>query len=136
VSASRSALSPATAPEELHAALEDAFGRGDLDAFVALHAPDATVAVPPEGRVAGGLDAIRAATAPFVSMRPRLTSTVFRKVEGETFALTHARWELVGTGDDGAPVELSGRGTLVSRREADGTWRIILDDPLTPVTTE
>ena len=26
--------------------------------------------------------------------------------------------------------ELSGRGAIVSRRQPDGTWRIVLDNPL------
>ena len=109
---------PATRPEQLNRALEDVFGRGDLDAFVALHAPDATVRTPPDGQVAHGLDAIRAASAPILALRPQLTSTVLGLVEGDGLALTHARWELRATAPDGSPVHLHGRGTIVSRREA------------------
>jgi len=29
-------------------------------------------------------------------------------------------------------VELTGRGSIVSRRQPDGSWRIVLDNPLTP----
>ncbi|HMJ76503.1 MAG TPA: hypothetical protein VK507_11055 [Iamia sp.] len=47
-------------------------------------------------------------------------------------ALTHARWEMEGVQPDGAPFEMSGRGTIVSRRRDDGSWAIVLDDPLTP----
>jgi uncharacterized protein (TIGR02246 family) len=128
----RSTTPAATSPEKLHAALEDVFGRGDLDAFVALHAPDATVRTPPEGQVVHGLDAVRAATAPILALRPKLTSTVLGVVEGDGLALSHARWELRATAPDGSPVHLHGRGTIVSRRQADGTWRIVFDDPLTP----
>jgi ketosteroid isomerase-like protein len=31
-----------------------------------------------------------------------------------------------------APVRLTGRGTMVSRRQPDGSWGIVLDDPLSP----
>lgn len=61
-----------------------------------------------------------------------MTSTIIAKVEGDNMALTHARWELIGTDPDGTALELRGRATLVSRRRADGTWQIVLDDPLTP----
>ena len=117
---------------KVHAALEDAFGRGDLDRFLALHTPDATVVPPPTGRAVHGLDAISAAVAPIVALRPRLTSTVIGKVEGDGLALTHARWELVGNGPDGTPFEQRGRGTIVSLRQRDGTWRIAIDNPMTP----
>ena len=123
---------PITRPEDLHVALEDAFGRGDLDAFVALHDPDATARTPPEGQVVHGLDAIRAVSAPILALRPRLTSTVLGVVEGDGMALTHARWEMRATAPDGSSVELHGRGTIVSRRRPDGTWRIVFDDPMTP----
>jgi ketosteroid isomerase-like protein len=46
-------------------------------------------------------------------------------------AMTCAVWRLAGTDEDGAPVEMTGRGTVVSRRQADGTWRVVFDDPVT-----
>jgi ketosteroid isomerase-like protein len=27
---------------------------------------------------------------------------------------------------------VTGRGTMVSRRQPDGTWRIVLDNPMSP----
>jgi ketosteroid isomerase-like protein len=113
-----------TTPEGLHAALENTFRRGDLDGFLALHEPD--------GRAVHGLAAIREAVAPMVAMRPHLTSTVIGKVEGDGLALTHARWELEATAPDGTSFEYRGRGTIVSRRHPDGTWRIAIDNPMTP----
>jgi hypothetical protein len=32
--------------------------------------------------------------------------------------------------DEGSRIELSGLGAMVSRRGADGSWRIVVDDPL------
>jgi uncharacterized protein (TIGR02246 family) len=122
----------AHSPEAVHAVLADAFNRGDMAAFLAAHEPDAAVVVPPEGRQARGLSAIRAATEPVFAWRPRLTSTVRMKVQNDNLALTHARWELVGTAADGTPVRLAGNGTVVSRRRPDGTWGIVFDNPLSP----
>ena len=61
-----------------------------------------------------------------------MTMVVQRKVEGDELALSYGRWELVGTGPDGNRTELSGFGAMVSRRQPDGTWRIVLDDPMRP----
>ena len=92
---------------------------------------DATLIVPPEGRSVHGRDEIRAATAPLFALEPHMTSVVEKTLEADGLALTHARWELVTT-DDGTRTKLTGRGTIVSRQQSDGTWRILLDDPLSP----
>jgi ketosteroid isomerase-like protein len=89
-------LGPARTPEEIHAILADAFGRGDLDALVDLYEEDAVLVVPTDGRIVRGRTDIRAATAPVLAASPRLTSVVERKLESGGLALTHARWELVG----------------------------------------
>ncbi len=40
---------------------------------------------------------------------------------------------LNGVGGDGDKrLEASGSGTIVSRRQPDGSWRIVLDNPMTP----
>jgi uncharacterized protein (TIGR02246 family) len=123
---------PAHAPEELHALLEDAFNTRDLDAFVDLYDEDAALVVPPGGERVSGRAAIRASVEGTFALEPDLRSEVVEKLEGATMALTHARWSLAGTGADGSPVLLAGRGTMVSRRRSDGSWRIVLDNPMTP----
>jgi len=123
---------PARSPQAVHAVLEDAFNRADVDAFMAAHEEDAAVVVPPDGRQAHGLYEIRAAIEPVFALRPRLTSTVRMTLQNGDLALTHARWELVATGADGQRERLTGNGTVVSRRRPDGTWGIVFDNPLSP----
>jgi uncharacterized protein (TIGR02246 family) len=120
---------PAHTPEEIHALIAGAFNAGDLDAFLALHEEGATTVVPPEGGRVSGHDAIRAALEPTFALRPAFRSEVVGKLQSDGLALTHARWNLVGTAG-GERVELSGRGTVVSRRQPDGSWRIVLDNPM------
>jgi len=122
----------ARAPEELNALLEAAFNAGDIDAFLDLHDDDSALIVPPEGAQVSGRDAIRAAVAPTFALAPAFRSEVVGKLEGNGLALTHARWTMSGTAEDGAPIEMSGRGTIVSRRHPDGSWRIVLDNPMSP----
>jgi uncharacterized protein (TIGR02246 family) len=120
---------PARSPEEIHALIAVALGAGDGDAFAALHEPDATIVVPPDGSRVSGREAIRAAIEPVLALRPAMRIEVVDKIQSGGLALTHGRWTL--TGSAGAElVEMSGRGTMVSRRQPDGTWRIALDNPL------
>ena len=122
---------PASSPEEIHALIAAAFNAGDLDAFVALHEDGAATLVPPEGRRVSGHDAIRAALAPIFALRPTATIEVVGKLQADGLALTHARLNVVG-GDGDDRLEVSGSGTIVSRRQPDGSWRIVLDNPMTP----
>ena len=119
----------ASTPEALHAIIADAFSRGDVGALPAAHEDGASVAVPPGGTCAHGLAEIRSATAPVITLRPRMTSVVDTTLRSNELALTHASWDLDGTAPDGTRTRQSGAGTIVSRRGPAGTWRIVLDDP-------
>jgi uncharacterized protein (TIGR02246 family) len=120
---------PARTPEEIQALIAAAFNAGDLDAFLQLHEEDATVVVPPDGDRVSGREAIRAAVQPTFALRPTIRNEVVDKLQSDGLALIHARWSLAGT-DDGQLVEMSGRATVVSRRQPDGSWRIVLENPM------
>jgi ketosteroid isomerase-like protein len=38
-------------------------------------------------------------------------------------------WSFTGTGTDGQPVTLSAQNADVLRRQPDGTWRFVIDNP-------
>jgi uncharacterized protein (TIGR02246 family) len=116
-------------PADLPAILRDAVNGGDVDAYLDAHDADATVVVPPDGRTAHGRGEIRTAIVPLLAMQPRMTTAVTKVLEADGLALVHGRWTLALT-DAGCRSELRGAGTTVSRRLGDGTWRIVLDDPL------
>lgn len=118
-------------PEEIHPSLAAAFNERDLDAYVRLYEKDATMILPPGGERASGRDAIRAGVEATFALRPSLQIDVVETIEADGVALTHARWSLSGT-DAGERVEMSGRGTLVSRRQPDGSWRIVLENTMSP----
>ena len=122
---------PARSPEEIHASLAATFNERDLDAYARNYEENAAMILPPEGNRASGRDAIRAAVEATFELRPSLQIDVVETLQADGLALTHARWSLTGT-DAGERVELSGRGTLVSRRQPDGSWRIVLENTMTP----
>jgi uncharacterized protein (TIGR02246 family) len=119
----------AHSPEEIHALIAAALNDGDGEAFAALHEPTATIVVPPGGRRVTGRDAIRAAIEPVLALRPVMRIEVVDKVQTDGLALTLGQWALAGS-NGSELIEMSGRGTMVSRRQADGSWRIVLDNPL------
>lgn len=120
---------PARNPEEIHALVAAAINDRDPDAFAALHEPNARIVVPPEGRRVTGDAAIRRAIGPVLALRPVIQIEVVDKLQADGLALTFGRWSLAGADGDEL-VEMTGLGTMVSRRQPDGTWRIVLDNPL------
>src|SRR5262245_29539334 len=88
-------LGPARTPEDVHAVLERAFNDGDLDAYTDVFEPEATLIVPPDGRMVHGRADIRAASAPIVTPAPRADIRVQHVMEANGLALTQARWHLV-----------------------------------------
>ena len=122
---------PAHSPEEIHALIAAAFNAGDLDAFIELHEEDAVALVPPDGRRVSGRDELCAAVEPIFALRPKARIEVVGKLQADGLALTHARLNVVA-GEGRERLEVTGRGTIVSRQQPDGTWRIVLDNPMTP----
>jgi uncharacterized protein (TIGR02246 family) len=123
---------PAQRPEDVHALLAAALNSGDIDAFVEVYEQDAAHIVPPTGERVSGRDALRVALGPIFARHPSARIEVVGKLQSDGLALTHGHWKLALTGPDGNREDLEGHGTIVSRRQSDGSWRIVLDDPITP----
>ncbi len=115
-------------PEELHPAFTAAFNARDLDALLALY-EEGTAVAPAPGVVVTGHAAIRAALGGFLALNGPIAMATTAIIPAGDLALLHATWTLDGTGPDGGPVALAGRSSEVIRRQADGTWRFIIDSP-------
>jgi uncharacterized protein (TIGR02246 family) len=117
-------------PEDLHALLATCFNAGDLEGLLDLYEPDATLVSSP-GHAVTGTGALRDALAGFLALKPRETFVeTVGVVLTDGCALTRSRWGLKGTDPlDGATVTLAHRGVEIMRRQPDGTWRFLIDDP-------
>ena len=110
-------------PQDLHRAVEAAFNEGDVDALVALYEPDARM-LRDDGTAAEGLDAIREIWAGFVGLGGRIAMTTRTAVEAGDIALLSNAWSFTGAGMDGGATTAE-----VARRQPDGTWRYVVDNP-------
>lgn len=108
--------------------LMNAISRGDLDVALALYEPDAVFLAEP-GKPVRGQQAIREVLQGFIALEPTLSSLKHRVIEQGDVALYFSQWSLKGTGPDGKPVQMSGVSSDVLRRQSDGTWLIIIDNP-------
>jgi ketosteroid isomerase-like protein len=108
---------PATHPEDLSRLIVERLNAGDINGLVALYEPDAVLALP-DGQTATGSDEIRKAYQRLVADRPTFEPGTQRPtLRSGDLALTSSR-----LADGSVTVE-------VARRQADGTWLWVLDQP-------
>lgn len=119
---------PARTPDEVDRQFEAALNSGDLEGLVALYEAQATL-TPQAGTTVTGTAAIREALSGFVNMKPRMTITPRVVAQTGDMALVTAQWQLSAAGPDGKPAEMSGQSIEVLRRQADGSWRFVIDEP-------
>ncbi|MCI0563989.1 MAG: SgcJ/EcaC family oxidoreductase [Nitrososphaera sp.] len=122
---------PGQNPEDTVNKLMEAINRGNLEAAMALYEPRATMVTEP-GKLANGREAIRKAIEGFIALRPTLKGEAHQSVVVGDLALFCSKWRLKGTAPDGKPVEMSGTSSDVLRRQADGSWLIVIDNPWGP----
>jgi ketosteroid isomerase-like protein len=111
------APAPATKPEDLGNYFLERANAGDVEGLVALYEPEAVLAFPP-GHLATGHEEIRKVYAELLADRPAFSSA------GQQPAIRHGDLALTST-------RLPGGGATVevARRQPDGTWRWIIDQP-------
>jgi uncharacterized protein (TIGR02246 family) len=117
---------PARNPSEIHALFLDAFNRGDPDAIAALYEPDAILVL--GGEKLAGHEAIRKAYERMLARCGQMELETRSVVEsGHGLAVLHASWTLH------TPRSIAqGTSTEVVRRQPDGTWLFVIDEPRTP----
>jgi uncharacterized protein (TIGR02246 family) len=120
---------PARKPEECDLLLIEAMNRGDLDTAVALYEPKATYVLD-SGEVITGQTAIREVAKSFLALKPKFSIEVKALLSGDGgLALTSATWNATGIDADGKSFTAAGKSMEVVRRQADGTWLFVIDNP-------
>ena len=122
---------PAHTPVEIHTLFLQAFNRRDIEALVALYEPNAVLLV--DGNEVVGHESIRKAYERSLAIRGRMTLETRAAVESGGLAVLHAGWMIEPP--PGMAVEVATRGvsTEVVRKQRDGTWLFVIDNPYTPL---
>lgn len=119
----------ADTPYEVYELFSEYFNAGTIDLLLTLYSDDA-VLLPTAGQEARGKDAIREALNGFLALKGEFQFVARPTVveSGDT-ALVMAKWTLKGTSPEGGPVEMAGQTSDVLRRQPDGNWLIVVDNP-------
>lgn len=84
--------------------------------------------VPASGQVAVGSDAIREALAGFLATWGRFEVKVISRHQVGDIALQTIEWKVENNDPDGSPRTVNARPAIVFRRQADGSWRFLIDN--------
>ena len=104
---------PARTPEDTHRLFAEAVNAGDLQALAELY--------PAPGPHGTG------ALQDLLALKPRISVETRSVVRAGKVALLGSRWRLAGTTPEGQAVELAGTGTEMVQRQADGSWRYVVE---------
>ncbi len=122
---------PAYSPAEIHTLVREAFNLGDLDGLTALYEPDAILVV--NGTPVAGRQNIREAFKTMLLRHGVMTLETRSVVESpHGIAVLHGKWVVEPAAESDSQLVTRGLSTEVVRKQPDGTWLFVIDNPYTP----
>ncbi len=106
----------------------NAFENKDIDGILEAYEPQAVVMFEPQTPVIGH-EALGQAFTEFVKMNPKYTFSGHEVYVSGNIATHIAPWSMTGTLPDGTKIEQNGLSVAVLRKQPDGTWLMIQDNP-------
>ncbi|MDQ3839781.1 MAG: nuclear transport factor 2 family protein [Thermoproteota archaeon] len=121
-------MSKKMTPGEVLNAVTEGINTGNLDSLMTLYEADACFASQP-GQLAKNPESVRQSLRRFIDLKGKLDLKVKRVLQASDLALVTSEWSFSGTGPEGNPVNMAAKSADVLRRQADGTWRFVIDNP-------
>ena len=119
---------PAKTPKEAHDLFVAYFNEGDLEKVISLYEPNATLVMMSEA--VQGREAIRNAMGMFLSFKGHMELQVDRIFQTDDVDVLFSSWTLTGSDpQDGSPRVTSGQTSDVVRKQPDGNWLFVIDNP-------
>ncbi|KKJ75838.1 hypothetical protein WH95_16220 [Kiloniella litopenaei] len=116
---------------QIHTIIETnnaAVASGDIEGVLVTFEPDGVLVGEP-GMIAKGTPALREAFKQFIAINPKITITNHEVIQADDIALHSSTWTLSGLAPDGSPIEQSGFSVVVLRKQPDGRWLMVIDNP-------
>jgi ketosteroid isomerase-like protein len=121
-------MSKIMTPEEVFDLQVKEFNKGNMSFLMTLYENGACFASEP-GQVVEDLKNIRQSLQSFIDMRSKLEAKVKRVLQANDLTLLITEWSINGTKPDGKSINLTGRGTVILRRQSDGNWLMVIENP-------
>ena len=121
----------ANKPEDCDRLIVEAIEKGDIETSVALYEPDAVLFTEPD-KLIKGLDAIRKQNEKSIAMKSKFTIHEIKTVTSGDGTIATTRMKITSVDMDpksGKEVRNLINTLEVVRKQPDGTWRFVIDDP-------
>lgn len=108
--------------------MTSAFEKSDIDAVMRAYEPGAAVLFEP-GQPVTDAQQLRQMFAGMAAAKPVFTYSGHEVVVSGDTAVHIAPWQMVAHSPDGQEIRQSGLSVAVLRRQADGLWKMVIDNP-------
>ncbi|MFY0594957.1 MAG: DUF4440 domain-containing protein [Cognatishimia sp.] len=105
-----------------------AFEAKDIDAVMTTYEPSATIMFEP-GVETSDFVAIKGAFKEFAAVNPEFSYSGHEVIVQGDIALHISPWSMTGTLPDGQEIAGGGLSVAVARRQEDGSWKMVIDNP-------
>jgi uncharacterized protein (TIGR02246 family) len=99
-----------------------------IEDILATYEPEAVLLSQP-GIAAAGQAALRESFGYFLSMSPKIKVNKSEVFQADDIALHSYTWTMSGETPDGKAIGQSGLSVIVLRRQPDGRWLMVIDNP-------
>lgn len=122
-------MTPTPRPEQPILDVSKAITEQDMGAALKCYEESAIFVTTPDN-VSHGLAEIEQALKVFMDLAPTLEVIRTRRIlVNNDLALVGCDWTMKGTDPTGAAVEMNGTNIDIIRKQADGTWLLVIDNP-------
>ena len=118
-----------THPDQIHDTFTKAVNASDVEALLDMYDPDG-ISVELDGSQTTGHAAMRASFEGLLGAVGHIDGTTRKLFVARDVALSSASWIAEFVLPDGSVVTQRGTTAEVSVRQPDGTWRVVIDDPM------
>ena len=108
--------------------MTSAFEQGDIETVMASYETSAAVLFEP-GRPISEPAELRQMFEAFSAMSPSFTYSGHEVIVAGDVAVHFAPWRMRGTSPEGQAIEQGGLSVAVMRKQADGQWLMVIDNP-------
>jgi uncharacterized protein (TIGR02246 family) len=108
--------------------MTDAFHKKDLEGVLASYEPNAVIVFEP-GKPASGIDAMTEGFKGFFVLNPKFEYSGHEVFLNGDLAMHFAPWTMTGKLPDGTDVKQSGLSVVVLRKQSNGEWLMVFDNP-------
>lgn len=119
-----------TTPEAVHKNYSEYFRTSDLEGLVSLYEPNAVV-VGEDGSEIKGTAKIREMFADALKCKGTLKIETLSEFQVDNIASIRVKWHMQAMDPDGNEVDISNVASEVMRKQPDGNWLYIIDQPCT-----